>query len=71
MTDADPLGRAAALFSAGQNREAHAILAPAMAAGLDRPDAHQLMGLILHSLGDLQGCERELRMVVRSSRSQP
>ncbi len=62
---ADPLAQAVALFHAGQKHEAHAVLAPAMAAGLDAPDAHQLMGLILHSLGDLAGCERELRAVVR------
>ena len=66
MADAlDALGRAAALFQEGRRREACDVLAPAMAAGLDEPDAHQLMGLILHSLGDLAGCERELRTVVR------
>jgi tetratricopeptide (TPR) repeat protein len=61
----DPLARATELFRAGHGQEAHDVLAPAMAAGRDDPDAHQLMGLILHSLGDLEGCERELRTVVR------
>jgi tetratricopeptide (TPR) repeat protein len=40
------------------------VLAPAMVAGLDDADAHRIMGLILHSLGDLAGCERALRTVV-------
>ena len=61
----DPLDAALALFRAGRGREAYEALAPAMAAGLDDPNAHQLMGLILHSLGDLAGCERALRTVVR------
>lgn len=63
--DGDALARAVELFHAGRRQEARDVLAPAMAAGLDDPDAHQLMGLILHSLGDLEGCERELRAVVR------
>ncbi|HEY4031066.1 MAG TPA: putative 2OG-Fe(II) oxygenase [Caulobacteraceae bacterium] len=61
----DPLAEATELFRAGRGREAQAVLAPAMAAGLDDADAHRIMGLILHSLGDLAGCERELRTVVR------
>jgi tetratricopeptide (TPR) repeat protein len=61
----DPLGAAVALFRDGREREARALLAPALAAGLDTADAHQLMGLILHSLGDLAGCEAELRAVMR------
>ena len=64
---ADPLGRAAALFRENRRQEAYAALAPAMAGGLHHADAHQLMGLILHSLGDIAGCERELRTVVRLS----
>ncbi|MGZ3315308.1 MAG: tetratricopeptide repeat protein, partial [Caulobacteraceae bacterium] len=62
---ADPLAEATELFRAGRGREAQGVLGPAMAGGLDHPDAHRLMGLILHSLGDLEGCERELRTVVR------
>jgi tetratricopeptide (TPR) repeat protein len=62
MTAADPLGEAAALFREGRSGEAQAVLA---AAGLQSAEAHQLMGLILHSLGDLQGCERALRAAVR------
>lgn len=62
---ADPLAEATELFRAGRGREAQAVLGPAMAAGLDDADAHRLMGLILHSVGDLAGCERELRAVVR------
>ena len=61
----DPLDAALALFQAGRGWEAYEALAPAMAAGLDDPNAHQLMGLILHSQGDLAGCERALRTVVR------
>jgi tetratricopeptide (TPR) repeat protein len=64
MTD-DPLAQATELLRAGRGGEAHAVLAPAMAAGLDDVNAHRMMGLILHSLGDLEGCERELRTVVR------
>jgi tetratricopeptide (TPR) repeat protein len=59
------LAEATELFRAGRGREAQAMLAPALAAGPDDPDGHRLMGLILHSLGDLAGCERELRTVVR------
>jgi predicted Zn-dependent protease len=61
----DPLAEATELFRAGRGREAQAVLAPAMAAGLDDANAHRIMGLILHSLGDLAGCEGELRTVVR------
>jgi predicted Zn-dependent protease len=60
----NPLGQAAALFQGGEAVRARAVLASAMAAGFGGPDAHQLMGLILHRLGDLAGCERELRAVV-------
>lgn len=63
--DDDPLGDAVELFHGGRRQEAQGVLAAAIAAGLDTPDAHQLMGLILHSLGDIEGCERELRTVVR------
>jgi tetratricopeptide (TPR) repeat protein len=59
------LADATELFRAGRSREAQQVLAPEMAAGLDHPDAHLMMGLILHSLGDLAACERELRTVVR------
>ena len=61
----DPLAQATELFRAGRGREAYQVLAPAMAAGPDDVNAHRLLGLILHSLGDLAGCERELRTVVR------
>ena len=54
---------ASELFRAGRRDEARVVLAPAMGSG--RAEAHQLMGLILHSLGDLAGCERELRAAVR------
>jgi len=61
----DPLAEATELLRAGRGREAQAVLAPAMAAGLGDANAHRIMGLILHSLGDIAGCERELRTVVR------
>jgi tetratricopeptide (TPR) repeat protein len=59
------LAQATELFRAGRSREAQQVLGPVMAAGLDQWEAHLLMGLILHSLGDLADCERELRTVVR------
>ena len=65
MTAADPLAEAVALFREGRTREAQAVLAPALAAGLALAEAHQMMGMILHSQGDLAGCERELRAAVR------
>jgi Flp pilus assembly protein TadD len=61
----DPLAQATELFRAGRGQEAHDRLAPLLQSGRDDPNVHRLMGLILHSLGDLEGCERELRTVVR------
>ena len=62
---ADPLAHARLLLNSGCTGEARDVLATAMAAGLDNAAAHSLLGLILHQLGDLSGCERELRQAVR------
>jgi Flp pilus assembly protein TadD len=64
---ADPLARAAALFQEGRALEAQAALAPVIKAGAGGAQAHQLMGVILHNLGDRAGAERELRAAVRGA----
>jgi tetratricopeptide (TPR) repeat protein len=62
---ADPLSSAYALLREGRGGEARDLLAPAMGAGLRSPLAHQLMGMILKSLDDALGAERELRAAIR------
>jgi tetratricopeptide (TPR) repeat protein len=61
----DPLRRARLLLDQGRSGEARNVLAEAIAGGLDGAHIRSLMGLILHQLGDLPGCERELRHAVR------
>jgi uncharacterized protein (TIGR02466 family) len=62
---ANPLTGARLLLDRGRTGEARDVLATAIAGGLDNAAAHSLLGLILHQLGDLTGCERELRQAVR------
>jgi tetratricopeptide (TPR) repeat protein len=62
---ADPLSIARFLLERGRSSEARDVLAQAIAGGQDGAQIRSLMGLILHQLGDLRGCERELRHAVR------
>lgn len=62
---ADPLSHARLLLERGRSAEARDVLAEAIADGLDGAPVHSLMGFILHQLGDLAGCEHELRQAVR------
>jgi tetratricopeptide (TPR) repeat protein len=62
---ADALSKARFLLERGSSKEARDVLAAAIAGGLDGAPVRSLMGLILHQLGDLSGCERELRQAVR------
>lgn len=62
---ADPLSHARLLLERGQAAQARDVLVQAMAAGLEGAPVHSLMGFVLHQLGDLAGCERELRQAVR------
>lgn len=62
---ADPLSHARLLLERGQSAQARDILAQGIAAGLKGAPVHSLMGFILHQLGDLSGCETELRQAVR------
>jgi len=61
---ADPVAEAFALLRAGQGQAARDLLEPAMKAGLDGAGARQVMGMILGSLGETQGAERELRAAI-------
>lgn len=62
---ADPLTMARLLLEQGRGREAREVLTGAIARGLDGAPVRSLLGLVLHQLGDLSGCERELRQAVR------
>ena len=62
---ADPSSIARFLLERGRSGEARAVLAQAIAGGQDGAPIRSLLGLILHQLGDLAGCERELRQAVR------
>jgi tetratricopeptide (TPR) repeat protein len=62
---AEPLSRARFLLDQGRSGEARDVLAQAIAGGLDGAPVHSLMGLVLHQLGDLSGCARELHHAVR------
>lgn len=62
---ADPLSHARSLLERGRSAQARDALAQTMAEGLEGAPVHSLMGFILHQLGDLAGCERELRQAVR------
>lgn len=61
----DPLSTAQFLLQSGRVPEARDVLSRAIAGGQGGAPAHSLLGLVLHQLGDLQGCHRELRQAVR------
>lgn len=65
MPSADSLNQARVLLERGRAREARDLLTAAMASGLDGAPARSLMGFILHQLGDVPGCARELKEAVR------
>ncbi len=65
MPSADSLNQARALLERGRAGEARDVLAAAMAGGLDGAPCRSLMGFILHQLGDIAGCARELKEAVR------
>lgn len=65
MPSADSLNQARALLERGRAGEARDVLAAAMAGGLDGAPVRSLMGFILHQLGDIPGCARELKEAVR------
>jgi tetratricopeptide (TPR) repeat protein len=62
---AAPVNTARFLLDQGRSVEARDVLAQAIAAGLDGAAVRSLMGFILHQLGDISGCARELRHAVR------
>lgn len=67
-SDADAaavLDRARYLLDRGRTDKARRVLDEAIAAGLDGAPLRSLLGLVLHQLGDLSGCERELHQAVR------
>ena len=65
MPSADSLNQARTLLERGRAGEARDVLAAAMAGGLDGAPCRSLMGFILHQLGDIPGCARELKEAVR------
>ena len=58
------LDQARYLLDRGQALDARNILNQAVAAGQDGAPLRSLLGLILHQLGDLSGCEQQLRRAV-------
>ena len=65
MPSAESLNQARTLLERGRAGEARDLLAAAMAGGLDGAPVRSLMGFILHQLGDIPGCARELKEAVR------
>ena len=61
----DPLSTAQFLLQSDRVPEARDVLTRAIAGGQGGAPAHSLLGLVLHQLGDLQGCHRELRQAVK------
>src|SRR5689334_7663334 len=53
------------LLDRGQVMEARRLLEDAIAKGVGGAPLHSLLGLVLHQLGDMPACERELREAVR------
>jgi len=66
-----PLNLARLLLDQGRALEAREVLAGAIAGGQDSAPVRNLLGLVLHQLGDLEGCARELREAVRLSPLDP
>jgi len=64
----DPAGvldKARYLLDRGRPDDARRLLTDAIAGGVDGAPLRNLLGLVLHQLGDMPGCERELRQAVR------
>src|SRR4029079_17375348 len=59
------LDRARTLLERGQPGQARDVLIEAIAQGAEGPPLRSLLGLVLHQLGDLSGCEQQLREAVR------
>ena len=59
------LDRARYLLERGQPGQARDLLLQALAQGMDGAPLRSLLGLVLHQLGDLSGCEQHLREAVR------
>jgi len=59
------LDRARYLLERGQPGQARDLLLQALAQGTDGAPLRSLLGLVLHQLGDLSGCEQHLRKAVR------
>ncbi len=64
MAQPAPLNLARLLLDQGRPLEARQVLAAAITGGQDSAPLRNLLGLILHQLGDLAGSERELRQAV-------
>ncbi|MBA2588835.1 MAG: tetratricopeptide repeat protein [Alphaproteobacteria bacterium] len=60
----DSVALAQVLLRSGRVLEARDALVQAIAAGQDGAPVRSLLGLVLHQLGDLPGCQRELRQAV-------
>src|SRR6185312_9786873 len=65
------LNLARLLLDQGRALEARAVLEGAITGGQDSAPVRNLLGLVLHQLGDLEGCARELREAVRLSPRDP
>ena len=59
------LDRARHLLDRGQPGQAREVLTQAIAQGAEGAPLRSLLGLVLHQLGDLSGCEQQLREAVR------
>lgn len=61
----DILAKARSLSDQDRSAEARDLLCQAIKEGLDSAQIRNLMGFVLHQLGDFRGCERELRQAVQ------
>ncbi len=71
MMQGASLNLARLLLDQGRALEARDVLTGAIAKGEDSAPVRNLLGLILHQLGDLEGCARALREAVRLSPRDP
>lgn len=71
MMQGAPVNLARLLLDQGRALEARDVLAGAIAGGEDSAPVRNLLGLVLHQLGDLEGCARELRQAVRLAPRDP